>query len=94
MGGKTSVPHSWPWIVHISTARGSCAGTLLKVDSNEESDIVLTAAHCVYKANGNIYFKRFFCIKLPRCTTNIFEFLFLLQTFLFQEYMCTWESMT
>lgn len=51
IGGITAKPHSWPWQVSLRRENGArhfCAGTILRVsDDQEESDIVLTAAHCI-----------------------------------------------
>lgn len=49
INGQIAKAHSWPWIV-IQEKNGNifCGGTLIRVSDNlEESDIVLTAAHCV-----------------------------------------------
>lgn len=40
-GSTATAPSTWPWLVHISSADGLCAGSLLA------KDWVLTAAHCV-----------------------------------------------
>jgi len=50
VGGSESRPHSLPWIVSLSRILGIhiCGGTLIRVSSKvEESDIFITAAHCV-----------------------------------------------
>jgi len=49
INGQDAKQHSWPWAV-IQERNGNifCGGTLLRVkDDIEESDVVLTAAHCV-----------------------------------------------
>jgi len=49
INGQDAKPHSWPWAV-IQERNGNifCGGTLQRIkDDLEESDIVLTAAHCV-----------------------------------------------
>jgi len=48
VGGVEARPGSHPWIV--SMAQGSshfCGGTLIRVGSADQTDIVVTAAHCV-----------------------------------------------
>jgi hypothetical protein len=53
IGGTEAKAHSWPWLVTFNLDLGDgygslCGGSLLRVkDKVEESDIVLTAAHCV-----------------------------------------------
>jgi len=50
VGGGESRPHSLPWIVSLSRIMGIhiCGGTLIRVSPKaEESDIFITAAHCV-----------------------------------------------
>lgn len=50
VGGVEVRPGSHPWIVSMQQyGRHFCGGTLVRVSpSREESDIVITAAHCVY----------------------------------------------
>jgi transmembrane serine protease 3 len=49
VGGVEVRPGSHPWIVSMQQYdRHFCGGTLIRVGSREESDIVVTAAHCVY----------------------------------------------
>ena len=49
VGGVEARPNSHPWIVSIqSYGSHFCGGSLVRVGAREESDIVLTAAHCVY----------------------------------------------
>ncbi|WNG59491.1 serine protease [Archangium gephyra] len=49
VGGVEARPHSHPWIVSIQSGGSHfCGGSLVRVGAREESDIVLTAAHCVY----------------------------------------------
>jgi len=53
IGGSEAKPHTWPWLVSMSVDFGNgmgagCGSSLLRVrDNQEQSDIVLTAAHCV-----------------------------------------------
>jgi len=54
VGGFEAKPHSLPWIVSLSRMYNihMCGGTLIRVHPKaEESDIFLTAAHCVEDAN-------------------------------------------
>lgn len=51
VGGVEAIQHSIPWIVMLRQGYSKkvhfCGGTLIRVsDTKEESDIVLTAAHC------------------------------------------------
>jgi len=51
-GGKPTEPHQYPWMVSLRVnsfvAEHLCGGSLIQIPDNEkESDIVLTAAHCV-----------------------------------------------
>jgi secreted trypsin-like serine protease len=56
VGGMEARAHSIPWIVSMRKY-GSfhfCGGTLIRVnDQRDESDIVITAAHCVDKSSTN-----------------------------------------
>jgi len=58
IGGNTAKPHSWPWQVSLRSGESRfhfCGGSLLRVhEDKEESDIVLTAAHCVPITNGKV----------------------------------------
>lgn len=50
--GQEAKAHSWPWVVlfnlNFGQQRSFCGGTLLRIREDvEESDVVLTAAHCV-----------------------------------------------
>lgn len=50
VGGVEATPHSIPFIVSLRPyAFGShnCAGSVIRVNEKDESDIVVTAAHCV-----------------------------------------------
>ncbi|WP_245772472.1 serine protease [Myxococcus fulvus] len=48
VGGVEARPGSWPWIVSLQGSGGHfCGGSLIRVGSKQETDIVLTAAHCV-----------------------------------------------
>jgi len=54
VGGFEAKPHSLPWIVSLSRMYNihMCGGTLIRVHPKaEESDIFITAAHCVEDAN-------------------------------------------
>jgi transmembrane serine protease 3 len=50
VGGTEARPGSHPWIVSMQQYGSHfCGGTLIRVNDNkEQSDIVVTAAHCVY----------------------------------------------
>ncbi|RKG55502.1 serine protease [Corallococcus sp. AB011P] len=57
VGGVEARPNSHPWIVSLQKKYGShfCGGSLVRVsNTKEESDIVLTAAHCVYDGYSNV----------------------------------------
>jgi len=56
VGGIEAVKHSVPWIVSLRTSgRHFCAGTLIRVRRDkEESDIVVTAAHCLGGRSINV----------------------------------------
>jgi len=53
IGGTIAKPHSWPWQVKLVTDTldgyvSGCGSSLVRVNPNkEESDILITAAHCV-----------------------------------------------
>ncbi|WP_228557347.1 trypsin-like serine protease [Myxococcus sp. AB025B] len=48
VGGVEARPGSWPWIVSLQQGGSHfCGGSLIRVGSRQETDIVLTAAHCV-----------------------------------------------
>lgn len=51
VGGMEARPHSMPWIVSLQMPLVNyhfCGGTLIRVNpTKEESDIVITAAHCL-----------------------------------------------
>jgi len=55
INGQEAVPNSWPWLVSYQVDMGNgmgamCGANLIRVsDSVEQSDILLTAAHCVTK---------------------------------------------
>jgi len=51
INGQQTKPHSWPWALSFQYNQGQkCGAALLRVKDNvEESDIALTAAHCVHK---------------------------------------------
>jgi transmembrane serine protease 3 len=51
IGGKESIKHSVPWIVSLrqgftAPLKHFCGGTLIRVNDGDETDIVITAAHC------------------------------------------------
>jgi len=49
VGGVEARPNSHPWIVSLQQyGRHFCGGTLIRVGNAEQTDIVVTAAHCVY----------------------------------------------
>jgi hypothetical protein len=51
--GNEAVPHSWPWMAGLrNKASHACGGSLIRVSSKDESDMVLTAAHCVNPPTG------------------------------------------
>jgi len=48
INAKEAKRHSWPWIVNVLVdEKHNCGGTLLPSFSDKETDIVLTAAHCI-----------------------------------------------
>jgi hypothetical protein len=53
IGGTNAKPYSWPWLVNLNTDLGNgyqalCGSSLIRVRDNvEQSDILITAAHCV-----------------------------------------------
>ncbi|RYZ12396.1 MAG: serine protease, partial [Myxococcaceae bacterium] len=54
VGGVEARPNSHPWIVSLQRYGSHfCGGSLVRVSNKEESDIVLTAAHCVYDGLSN-----------------------------------------
>ncbi|NOK10468.1 serine protease [Corallococcus exercitus] len=54
VGGIEARPNSIPWIVSLQQDGSHfCGGSLVRVSAKEESDIVLTAAHCVYDGLSN-----------------------------------------
>jgi len=49
VGGVEARPNSHPWIVSLQQGRSHfCGGTLIRIGNKEQTDIVVTAAHCVY----------------------------------------------
>jgi transmembrane serine protease 3 len=58
VGGVEARPGSNPWIVSLQNyGMHFCGGTLIRVNNKDESDIVITAAHCVPDGfNGDIVF--------------------------------------
>jgi hypothetical protein len=63
IGGNEAKPHSWPWQVYLMAqseeqdgSYGACGASLIRVKADkEESDILVTAGHCV--TYGNITVK-------------------------------------
>jgi transmembrane serine protease 3 len=53
VGGVEAKPHSFPWIVSLQSNSNFhfCGGTLIRVNGGDQSDIVVTAAHCVYDSH-------------------------------------------
>lgn len=49
INGDDAVAHSWPWVVSVRYfGKHVCGGSLIPVlPGLDESDIVMTAAHCV-----------------------------------------------
>lgn len=49
VGGIEAKAHSIPFIVSLRRLSGGhfCGGTLIRTGSKDESDIIVTAAHCV-----------------------------------------------
>jgi transmembrane serine protease 3 len=55
VGGVEARPNSHPWIVSMQQYNSHfCGGTLIRVGEREESDIVVTAAHCVYDGTSGL----------------------------------------
>jgi len=55
VGGVEARPGSHPWIVSLQQYNSHfCGGTLIRVGNKEESDIVVTAAHCVYDGTSGL----------------------------------------
>lgn len=50
VGGTEARPNSHPWIVSLQLGSSThfCGGTLIRVGNVEQTDIVVTAAHCVH----------------------------------------------
>lgn len=50
VGGVEARPNSYPWIVSLQQGGSHfCGGSLIRVaDGKEQTDIIVTAAHCVY----------------------------------------------
>ncbi|WP_233576574.1 serine protease [Citreicoccus inhibens] len=48
VGGVEARPNSFPWMISLqSNGIHFCGGSLLRVGAKEQSDIVVTAAHCI-----------------------------------------------
>jgi secreted trypsin-like serine protease len=55
VGGREVRPGSYPWIVSLQQGGSHfCGGTLIRTGSAQQSDIVLTAAHCVYDGTSGL----------------------------------------
>jgi len=55
VGGVEARPNSHPWIVSLQQGRSHfCGGTLIRVGDKQQTDIVVTAAHCVYDGTYNL----------------------------------------
>ncbi|MFP2956863.1 serine protease [Myxococcus sp. 1LA] len=55
VGGIEARPHSHPWIVSLQSGPSHfCGGSLIRVSHKEETDIVLTAAHCIYDGYSGV----------------------------------------
>ncbi|MCP3061506.1 serine protease [Myxococcus sp. K38C18041901] len=55
VGGVEARPGSWPWIVSLQRGGSHfCGGSLIRVGSMQETDIVLTAAHCVVEGYAGV----------------------------------------
>jgi len=56
VGGTEARPGSHPWIVSLQQYGSHfCGGTLIRVsETKEQSDIVVTAAHCVYDGTSRL----------------------------------------
>ncbi|MCY1074540.1 serine protease [Archangium lansingense] len=56
VGGIEARPHSFPWIVSLQQgASHFCGASIVRVGPKEESDIILTAAHCVADGISGVY---------------------------------------
>ncbi|QDE70355.1 peptidase S1 [Myxococcus xanthus] len=55
VGGVEARPGSHPWIVSLQQYNDHfCGGSLIRVGNKDESDIVVTAAHCVYDGTSGL----------------------------------------
>jgi transmembrane serine protease 3 len=55
VGGVEARPGSHPWIVSLGTGNSHfCGGTLISTGNPTQSDIVITAAHCVYDGTSGL----------------------------------------
>jgi len=55
VGGVEARANSMPWIVSLRRlGNHACGGTLLRVNGKDESDIVLTAAHCMTRSDFDV----------------------------------------
>jgi transmembrane serine protease 3 len=55
VGGVEARPNSHPWIVSLQQYGSHfCGGSLIRVGNQTETDIVVTAAHCVYDGTSRL----------------------------------------
>ncbi|MCY1023853.1 serine protease [Pyxidicoccus sp. MSG2] len=55
VGGVEARPGSHPWIISLQQYGSHfCGGSLIRTGTKEESDIVVTAAHCVYDGTSGL----------------------------------------
>ncbi|MBJ6764854.1 serine protease [Myxococcaceae bacterium JPH2] len=55
VGGVEARPNSFPWIISLqSGGRHFCGGSLIRVGAKEQSDIVVTAAHCIADGGSDV----------------------------------------
>ncbi|WP_233583382.1 serine protease [Corallococcus sp. CA053C] len=55
VGGNEARPGSHPWIISLQQYGSHfCGGSLIRVGNRAESDIVLTAAHCIYDGTSRL----------------------------------------
>jgi secreted trypsin-like serine protease len=58
-GQSLVLEHQWPWLAYIRSSDSSiggafaCGGSLIDVCDNSDSDMVLTAAHCISSYNND-----------------------------------------
>jgi len=55
VGGVEARPGSHPWIVSLGTSNSHfCGGTLINVGNDQQTDIVVTAAHCLADGSSGL----------------------------------------